>query len=404
MSTGEPLGEVFEELRERGDLRRECNLRGDKPPRAHLPPHQMLYCLPDCGCVFTLDALEKALLAQVSRSDDAGVRVQQPPTTLAIHLLQCPHCRERIFTASRFERMVKQQLRLYQALKVQLKLPDPCKGMPLDPLALHEVRKAGLQAGMWFACPNGHLYRIEDKEGSQTGIAQCPECQKFIGASHGQIQPGNRFISLDSDRPAYKSHGMSEGMPPLPPLSSASSLANSRTSSRRIMIMSNSGSNVHRKHYEWVAGHFADLFPSLKVKYVEMILNPGLMDRYEEHKAMFLRRGYGEERLVYHGTHPRNHELIAAQGLKVGGRDVLMATGNAYGSGIYVGTEPDTALGYARGSRAFLFCAVLMGNYTDSATVYKSGAGTQWDALDMGFFCVAYKEEQVLPCYIVHTE
>ena len=262
MSSNETFEVLFSDLEDREDhyrnLRMQKRRKGRRLPRVHLASHQILYCLPDCGHVFTLKALERALMAQVSPSGTTDEGTEGAPPAMAIRLLQCPTCRQRIFTAARFEKLIKQQLALYQAIKTKFELPKACDGMPIDPQAMEEVLKCGdLQAGKWFYCPKLHPYRIEDKEASHVGTSLCPDCKSFIGASRGQLQPANRFFNLDAEEPAYKTHGMRSGMPPLPPSS----------------------------------GGAAGPSSTIEVRSVELIINPVLVDRYQRRKAILLRQG-----------------------------------------------------------------------------------------------------------------
>jgi hypothetical protein len=173
---------------------------GRRPQLPRLSPDQTLYMLPECGCVMLTGTLELHLLGQVQWEEGQG-------QATAIKLLECPLCRTRIFTAMRFERLVKHQQSLYQALKRQL-LPEGSDGLSIDRAALAVVLNADLQAGRWFACPRGHPYRLEAKADSAVLVARCPSCSEFIGASKGNLLTGNRFLSLDAEEPAYKAHGM----------------------------------------------------------------------------------------------------------------------------------------------------------------------------------------------------
>jgi hypothetical protein len=68
---------------------------------------------------------------------------------------------------------------------------------------------------------------------------------------------------------------------------------------------------------------------------------------------------------------------------------------------VYVGAEPGIAMSY--GGSSFLFCRVLMGRTTTDGNAYMSGAGTTYESYDGQGFCVVYREDQVLPCYIIHA-
>lgn len=268
------------------------------------------------------------------------------------------------------------------------------------------LQTGGLAAGGWFACGNGHPYRIEPKDPSaptqhSAALRECPECKDFVGASRGVLQAGNRFLKIDASEPAFTGHGMKAGMP-LP-----------RINAGGVMRQEVSGPvGPLKEHWDWVTGYFAELFPSLRVSKVEVIGNAKLVARYDSRKRELLRRqqrGTGggavlvEERLVYHGTAAANHEPIVKEGLRVGGRGVNRANGAAYGEGIYLGADPAVAQSYARDANAFLFCRVLMGKTTKDRNEYTARAGRDWDSYDGDNFCVVYREDQVLPCYIVRT-
>lgn len=395
-------------------------------PKISLTPIDTLFQLPDCGCVFLTRSLEEALLSQVqpaatqppparphgraaaaqpaSAVAAGSAAEQQPPQGRAVRLLSCPRCRTRIFTASRFERLIKQQLSLYVSLKRKFSPPAAVDGMDVDHDALADVLDAAkdLAAGRWFACANGHLYRIE-KDADDVAVAACPDCKAFIGASRGQLEAGNRYVELDAKEPAFQGHGMRKGMPlPRLPQTPAAMVT-------RVRIMPSTTDEAQKEHLDWVKAHFDALHPGIAVKELELIVNGGLLARYERRKAELLkqqRRGgqqLVEERLVYHGTSRANHVLIMEKGLMVGGRGVDQANGASYGEGVYVGTTPNVAQGYARDCKAFLFCRVLTGRVTNDCNSYRRGAGSAWDSYDGQSFCVVYREDQVLPCYIVHT-
>jgi hypothetical protein len=172
---------------------------------------------------------------------------------------------------------------------------------------------------------------------------------------------------------------------------------------QRLALTSDMPDEGLREHLDWVTDHFKALFGAVGVRSVELILNRRLVERYERRRAELLSLGVqmAEERLVYHGTNPSNHESIVQKGLLVGGRGVTRVHGASYGEGVYVGAEPGIAMSY--GGSSFLFCRVLMGRTTTDGNAYMSGAGTTYESYDGQGFCVVYREDQVLPCYIIHA-
>ena len=92
---------------------------------------------------------------------------------------------------------------------------------------------------------------------------------------------------------------------------------------------------------------------------------------------------------VFHGTTLHAVKLIAEDGFKVGGVDVPMTNGAAYGAGVYTAVGPNSAMGYARDARCVILARGMLGAPEDH------GVGGQ-------DFKIFRRSHQLLPCYVVH--
>ena len=92
---------------------------------------------------------------------------------------------------------------------------------------------------------------------------------------------------------------------------------------------------------------------------------------------------------VFHGTTLQAVKLIVEDGFKVGGVDISMTHGAAFGPGVYTAVGPNTAMDYARGNRCVILARGMLGGQGDH------GVGGQ----DYKIFRSSH---QLLPCYVVH--
>jgi hypothetical protein len=84
---------------------------------------------------------------------------------------------------------------------------------------------------------------------------------------------------------------------------------------------------------------------------------------------------------VFHGTNEKNLENIMCHGFKVGGNEISVQNGRAYGNGVYTSTEPTTAVMYSSGMKnhfrlnqqkivepgtTIILSLALLGNHADA--------------------------------------
>lgn len=132
-----------------------------------------------------------------------------------------------------------------------------------------------------------------------------------------------------------------------------------------------------------------------RVYQVEVIINPTLRQRYNDHKEQLSKQGHPtNEYLAWHGTDQVAIRAIAQEGFKVGGVDVSCVSGSNHGQGIYTSEHPNFAMSYARdGGKRLLLSRVcpcpLAANIhsVDSSHIQQ---------------LVVRQSAHILPVYIVH--
>eukprot|EP00899_Mesostigma_viride_P023669 jgi/Mesvir1/4487/Mv25489-RA.1 len=387
-----------------------------------LPSDQLLYQLPECGHVFLVGTLDHYVASEChgkegeagaaetgsgsggssrgtgsgndSSSGGAGAssgRAAGDAAPTAVKLLQCPQCRTRVLTAMRYNGYIKRMLCLYNRIKKKMAGVVTAQEMAMVVAAMAGDQGMSIAQGHWFVCPKGHPYFIGNCGGAQER-ARCPECKAFIGGSQYQLEAGNRFVNLDgAANPAWDQPGMRAGIPIAAPELPRG------TSFRRVDILANERDPLLREHFDWVARHMRQVLPATHILRVELVLNPTLMAAYQSKKELLFDAGYPEELLMWHGTAATNLESIVRQGLLIGGQGVPVRHGTALGTGVYLGGDPTTALGYAN-CGAILFCRTLLGKSTAVPHDRSSGAHSYFN----NNIAVVFSTDQVLPCYIVH--
>ena len=86
-----------------------------------------------------------------------------------------------------------------------------------------------------------------------------------------------------------------------------------------------------------------------RVLQVEYIVNPKLLQAYEETKKHFEASGKPTaEKFGFHGTQKHAIDKIFEEGFKIGGRDpgVAVQHGSRFGIGVYLATTPTTSDSY----------------------------------------------------------
>ncbi|CAG8501282.1 2449_t:CDS:2 [Paraglomus occultum] len=160
---------------------------------------ERVYVLPDCGCVFSVEALD--------------LYFQNPAKTenhVAIKLWECPKCQAPIFTASRYNQYIKSGIQLWNQIKTQhckklTQLTDEERRQVIEAMnSENSIGEFGMVGGRWFVCPKQHPYYIGDCGGA-TQISKCPECGAVIGGVNHKIVQSNKFYGEfdGSTRPAW---------------------------------------------------------------------------------------------------------------------------------------------------------------------------------------------------------
>ncbi|KAF4674802.1 hypothetical protein FOL47_008680 [Perkinsus chesapeaki] len=163
----------------------ECTISLDTIGSA-LEDGSRLYMLPDCGHTFFVEGLDTYMTYDASKGDHK-----------AIQLRCCPTCKKTIFTAPRYNNIVKTQLALLAKVKEKLLQAFRQEVTLEERQAINEAMASdgwGAAAGHWFACPNGHPYFIADCGGAMMS-ATCPECHAVIGGANHSSAAGNTFIA-----------------------------------------------------------------------------------------------------------------------------------------------------------------------------------------------------------------
>lgn len=138
--------------------------------------------------------------------------------------------------------------------------------------------------------------------------------------------------------------------------------------------------------------------------------SPELCARFERRIESLANAGRTGKELIpevaYHGTSQENVARITETGFLLSKLSTNTGNRGAYGAGIYCSPQASYCVGYARGGRILLVCAVLMGRrYTgpkatlganlvdgfDSHTDYSGNS--EW---------VLFDEASILPCFHLH--
>jgi hypothetical protein len=131
-----------------------------------------------------------------------------------------------------------------------------------------------------------------------------------------------------------------------------------------------------------------------KVTLVEYIVNPILIEKYNQFKAELEAINKPvHEILTFHGTSSAAIDLIVSGGFKIGGQNGHpILSGAAHGQGVYTSEDPSFAIRYIKdGQRRLLFTRTVL---SDDCKIVKSGSVIQQ--------LICKNAAQVLPCYVVH--
>ena len=123
---------------------------------------------------------------------------------------------------------------------------------------------------------------------------------------------------------------------------------------------------------------------------VALWFNPILLDNFVKLRQQFATAGKPHDTIwVFHGTRECNIQSIMSGGFKVGGQEVTVANGTAYGSGVYTATGPATPMGYSRDSNAVILAKALPG----AKGIDSRSPNQDWVIFNSG--------AQLLPVYVL---
>ncbi|KAI7907579.1 uncharacterized protein BX663DRAFT_547290 [Cokeromyces recurvatus] len=179
-----------------GDLKCSISLR----TLSEFDKDEKAYMLPECGCVFSVEALDKYFETQSMNGQHT-----------AIKLWECPTCQKAIYTALRYNKYIKTEITLVNTIKLRLeqerqKLSYHEKAQIINAMNDETRQQAAhnIVGGRWFVCPNQHPYYVGDCGGA-TEISKCPECDALIGGTQHKVVGSNRFYGEfdGSEKPAW---------------------------------------------------------------------------------------------------------------------------------------------------------------------------------------------------------
>ncbi|KAI7848410.1 hypothetical protein BDC45DRAFT_523409 [Circinella umbellata] len=148
---------------------------------------ELVYMLPECGCVFAVDSLDLYFKNQAKNGEHT-----------AIKLWQCPSCQTPIYTALRYNMYIKTEIALVNQIKAHQEdiRQDISQREKTDIIqAMNQETKTSINnivGGRWYVCQNGHPYFIGDCGGA-TQISSCPQCGAVIGGLQHKVVESNRF-------------------------------------------------------------------------------------------------------------------------------------------------------------------------------------------------------------------
>lgn len=147
-------------------------------------------------------------------------------------------------------------------------------------------------------------------------------------------------------------------------------------------------------HYNQAVAHFA-IMTNNKLGVpttVEFVHNTTLQAQFDQCRQQMGSRA--KEVWVFHGTASANVDSILSNGFRVGGVDVPVANGTAYGRGVYTSTAADTAHQYGAGRQVLLARAL-----TAREGTRDDGICDMWRPRPV--WAVFREGRQLLPVYVL---
>ena len=168
---------------------------------------------------------------------------------------------------------------------------------------------------------------------------------------------------------------------------------------RRILAADLRGANDTKElhDFNFVLGEFVRLLVGVsppKVNQVDVYESPVVEAAFSAKRADFERGGQKADQIwVFHGTgKPGGVEAICSGGFKVGGQDVDVAHGTAYGQGVYTATGPSTPMTYGQ----LILCKALPGK------AGLQGVGDSWKPRVDDDWVIFREAAQLWPKFVVH--
>jgi hypothetical protein len=145
---------------------------------------------------------------------------------------------------------------------------------------------------------------------------------------------------------------------------------------------------------------------------VHRIINPVLQDKYNSAKARIMKEGIDPlEKYVFHATQPQFYEEICKNGFKIGGIDVNVKIGQAYGYGIYTATDPTMSI-YFYKNKQIILCKGLTGRSAPGPikTEEEFKNNTEYHSTFIDFkgnqsnYYVFFSKDYLIPYYLITYE
>lgn len=162
------------------------------------------------------------------------------------------------------------------------------------------------------------------------------------------------------------------------------------------------------EHFSKAAFQFCNLTnkpPSSIIMVDAYVENEEVEKRFYDTKRRF-RKAYGEkghEIWVFHGTQSDNIARIMVEGFKVGGIDVRVKNGSAYGKGVYTATGPSTPISYAKNCRCVILARALVGKH--KRVVKRDVKAHNFDTWSPQVDWKVFRSgSQLLPRYVVYYQ
>ena len=167
-------------------------------------------------------------------------------------------------------------------------------------------------------------------------------------------------------------------------------------------VLNDSRDTPQLNEFNFAMCQFVKLHPHKEITRVDVYENKLLKDRFDKRKQKFKDQNKDHSPIwVFHGTMKKNIKNIFEHGFKVGGKDVSVANGRAYGPGIYTAIGPKTPEFYCKDSKQMILSLALLGKYVSSTNTAKDGADC-WTPPNKGDWRIFKDGTQLLPRYVVH--